>query len=223
MRRLDDERRAAVAGPASPVAGEVSVPPFRRMPAAPGGGDHRVVSPTRPHPAHPAPNGRIPRAGRTCLALVLLTALVTGCTASPSTFLKTRDSNYGQIGDVRLLAVHLASPPREGWPPGATVALHLTLTNDGEGPATLTAVETPAATGGVVLPGPDGTPGPVRIPVAAGATVGMQENDPTHPSLVGLTTVLRGGLTVPITFTLDTGEAVTLAVPAQISAEPATR
>jgi copper(I)-binding protein len=51
----------------------------------------------------------------------------------------------------------------------------------------------------------------------------LQEGDPTHLAVVGLANVLRGGLSIPVTFTLDTGESVTLAVPAQISQEPATR
>jgi hypothetical protein len=47
----------------------------------------------------------------------LLAAVVTlaGCgTADPPEFVKARDSNYGEIGDVRLLHVHVATPPREG-------------------------------------------------------------------------------------------------------------
>ncbi len=146
--------------------------------------------------------------------------------AAPSvataTFQKNRDSNYGQIGDLRLLHVHLASPPSEGWPPGASVALHLTVANDGAASAGIVAVTTPAARR-VALTTDPGDTGQVRLVVAAGSTLSLQEGDPEHLVLVELVGVLRGGLSVPVTFTLDTGESVTLAVPAQISAEPATR
>lgn len=126
-----------------------------------------------PGPARTGPAPRGPARGlrRTCLALTLTATLVAACGApGDQEFRKTRDSNYGQIGDVVLLHVHLATPPERDWQPGATVPLHLTLTNGGHRPATLTAVDSPAATGGVVYPAADGTPGPVRIPLAPGAT-----------------------------------------------------
>ena len=41
-------------------------------------------------------------------------------TTDPPEFRKTRDSNYGRIGDVRLLHVHVADPPHDGWQPGDT-------------------------------------------------------------------------------------------------------
>lgn len=173
-----------------------------------------------------------PRRGPGSLALlVVLGMAAAGCsaptTAPPATsasrtFQKNRDSNYGQIGDVRLLHVHLATPPAAGWRPGDSVPLHLTLANDGAEAATLVAVTSPAAAG-VTRQTPAGDGAAVRIPVAAGATVGLQESDDQRLVLVGLTQRLLGGLTVPVTFALDSGETITLAVPAQISAAPATR
>lgn len=170
--------------------------------------------------------------GSALCAAALTATLCTSCAgtttssaspaAAPATFQKNRDSNYGQIGDVRLLHVHIATPPAEGWPAGATVALHLTLANDGEARATVVAASTPAAQR-VALSTGAGDPGAVLLSAAPRSTVSLQEGDPTHLVVVGLTSVLRGGLSVPVTFTLDTGESVTLAVPAQISREPATR
>jgi hypothetical protein len=61
----------------------------------------------------------------------------------------------------------------------------------------------------------------ISIQVEPGETASLQENDPEQLALEGLTERLLGGLTMPVTFTLDTGESVTLAVPAQISDEPA--
>ncbi|GAA5113026.1 copper chaperone PCu(A)C [Pseudonocardia adelaidensis] len=153
---------------------------------------------------------------------MLLAAVVVlvGC-GSPDRpeFVKTRDSNYGQIGDVRLLHVHVASPPREGWQPGDTVPLHMTIANDGASVVTLTGIRSPRATR-VVHEAAGSTTDVISIQVEPGQTASLQENDPEQLALVGLTERLRGGLTIPVTFTLDTGESVTLSVPAQTSNEP---
>lgn len=156
------------------------------------------------------------------IAVVLAVA---GCGAPASqtpTFVKTRDSNYGQIGDVRLLHVHVATPPRQGWQPGDTAPLHLTLTNDGAEPVTLIGVSSPRATR-VVREAAGGSTAEIAIRLAPGQTVSMQENDPERLALVGLTDRLTSGVTVPVTFILNTSEAVTLAVPAQASTQPPTR
>jgi copper(I)-binding protein len=156
------------------------------------------------------------------IAVVLAVA---GCGVPASqtpTFLKTRDSNYGQIGDVRLLHVHVATPPRQGWQPGDTAPLHLTLTNDGAEPVTLIGVSSPRATR-VAHVAAGGSTGEVAIRLEPGQTVSMQENDPERLALVGLTDRLISGVTVPVTFTLNTSEAVTLAVPAQAANQPRTR
>ncbi|MBO0873070.1 MAG: copper chaperone PCu(A)C [Pseudonocardia sp.] len=156
---------------------------------------------------------------------IAVVVAVAGCGAPASqtpTFVKTRDSNYGQIGDVRLLHVHLATPPRQGWQPGDTVPLHLTLTNDGAEPVTLIGVSSPRATR-VVHEAAGGSTEEIRIRMEPGQTVSLQENDPGRLALVGLTDRVMSGVSVPITFTIDTGEAVTLAVPAQASTQPRTR
>jgi copper(I)-binding protein len=156
------------------------------------------------------------------IAVVLAVA---GCGVPASqtpTFLKTRDSNYGQIGDVRLLHVHVATPPRQGWQPGDTAPLHLTLTNDGAEPVTLIGVSSPRATR-VAHVAAGGSTEEIAIRLEPGQTVSMQENDPERLALVGLTDRLMSGVTVPVTFTLNTSEAVTLAVPAQASTQPRTR
>jgi copper(I)-binding protein len=153
------------------------------------------------------------------LLAVVVTLAGCGTTDQPE-FLKTRDSNYGQIGDVRLLHVHVATPPRGGWRPGDTAPLHLTITNDGSTEVTLTGISSPRAAR-VVHEATGGATETIRIPVEPGDTVSLQENDTERLALEGFTERLLGGLTIPVTFTLDTGESVTLAVPAQISAEPA--
>jgi copper(I)-binding protein len=154
---------------------------------------------------------------------LLLAVVVTlaGCgTVDRPEFVKTRDSNYGQIGDVRLLHVHVATPPREGWQPGGTAPLHLTVTNDGSTEVALTGISSPRAAR-AVHEATGGATEVIRIPVEPGDTVSLQENDTDRLALEGLTERLLGGLTMPVTFTLDTGESVTLAVPAQISDKPA--
>lgn len=153
------------------------------------------------------------------IAVVLAVAACGAPTSQAPTFVKTRDSNYGQIGDVRLLHVHLATPPRQGWQPGDTVPLHLTLTNDGAEPVTLIGVSSPRATS-VVREASGGSAEEIAIRLEPGQTVSMQENDPERLALVRLTDRLMSGVTVPVTFTLDTSEAVTLAVPAQASTQP---
>lgn len=158
------------------------------------------------------------------LTIVVVLA-VAGCGApapQAPTFVKTRDSNYGQIGDLRLLHVHLATPPRQGWQPGDTVPLYLTLTNDGAEPVTLIGVSSPRATR-VVHEAAGGSTEEIGIHLESGQTVSMQENDPERLALVSLTDRLMSGVTVPVTFTLNTNEAVTLAVPAQASTQPRTR
>jgi copper(I)-binding protein len=161
-------------------------------------------------------------AGSRCLSVLVATVVtLAGCgTTGPPEFLKTRDSNYGQIGDVRLLHVHVATPPREGWQPGGTAPLHLTISNDGATEVTLTGISSPGAAR-VVHEAAGGATETVRIPAEPGETVSLQENDTERMALEGLTERLRSGLTIPVTFALDTGESVTLAVPAQISDEPA--
>jgi periplasmic copper chaperone A len=159
------------------------------------------------------------------LLTIAVVLAVDGCGAPASqtpTFVKTRDSNYGQIGDVRLLHVHIATPPRQGWQPGDTVPLHLTLTNDGAEPATLIGVSSPRAAR-VVHQAAGGSPEEIAVRLEPGQTVSMQENDPERLALVGLTDRLMSGVTAPVTFTLNTDEAVTLAVPAQASTQPRTR
>jgi copper(I)-binding protein len=159
------------------------------------------------------------------LTIAVVVLAIAGCGAPASqtpTFMKTRDSNYGQIGDVRLLHVHVATPPPPGWQPGDTAPLHLTLTNDGAEPVTLIGVSSPRATR-VAREAAGGSPEEIAIHLEPGQTVSMQENDPERLVLVGLTERLISGGTVPVTFTLNTSEAVTLAVPAQASSQPRTR
>ena len=181
-----------------------------------GASDHRGVSRRR------SLGSALCAAALTATLCTSCAATATSATSQAVTFQKNRDSNYGQIGDMRLLHVHIATPPSEGWPPGATVALHLTLVNDGAADVTVVTVSTPAARR-VTLRTATGDLDQVRLPVGAGSTVSLQEGDPTHLVVAGLASVLRGGLSIPVTFTLDTGESVTLAVPAQTSREPATR
>ena len=159
------------------------------------------------------------------LLTIAVVLAVAGCGAPTSqapTFVKTRDSNYGQIGDVRLLHVHVATPPRQGWQPGDTAPLHLTLTNDGAEPVTLIGVSSPRAAR-VVREATGRSTEEIAIRLEPGQTVSMQENDPERLALVGLADRMVSGVTVPVTFTLNTSEAVTLAVPAQASTQPRTR
>jgi copper(I)-binding protein len=156
------------------------------------------------------------------IAVVLAVAACGAPASHTPMFMKTRDSNYGQIGDVRLLHVHVGTPPRQGWQRGDTAPLHLTLTNDGAEPATLIGVSSPRATR-VVHEAAGGSTEEIAIRLEPGQTVSMQENDPERLALVGLTDRLMSGVTMSITFTLDTSEAVTLAIPAQASTQPRTR
>lgn len=164
---------------------------------------------------------RPPSAGPRWLPVLLAAVVVVAGCGSPDRpeFVKTRDNNYGQIGDVRLLHVHVASPPRDGWQPGDTVPLHMTIANDGASVVTLTEISSPGATR-VEHEAAGRTTDVISIQVKPGETASLQENDAERLALVGLTERLRGGLTMPVTFTLDTGESVTLAVPAQTSNEP---
>ncbi len=171
----------------------------------------------------PGPTFRPVPAGPRWLPLLLATVVtLAGCaSADPqSGFRKTRDSNYGQIGDVRLLHVHVATPPRQGWQPGDIAPLRLTIANDGATAVRLTGISSPRAAR-VVQEAAGRTTDKISIHVEPGETASLQENDPEQLALEGLTERLLGGLTMPVTFTLDTGESVTLAVPAQISDEPA--
>ncbi|GAA1881004.1 hypothetical protein GCM10009836_72850 [Pseudonocardia ailaonensis] len=160
------------------------------------------------------------RVGRIALAC-LITGLAAAC-AVPPPFVKTRDSNYGQIGDLQLLHVHLATPPREGWQPGAQVPLHLTVYNGGDAAVTITGASSSGASA-ISEVSADGTRGPVRIELDAGETLSMQESDSTRLEVDGLTSRILPGVSLPITFTLDSGEQIVLAVPAQVSSDPVVR
>jgi copper(I)-binding protein len=149
------------------------------------------------------------------LGLVLV--LAAGCAVQTGEFLKTRDSNYGQVGDLQLLHVHLATPPREGWQPGARVPLHLTVVNRGADRVAVTEVSSPGA-GAVALVGAD-----EPIALDPGETLSLQEGDAARLEVDGLTSRLTAGTTLPVEFRLDTGEEIVLAVPAQVSSDPVVR
>lgn len=154
--------------------------------------------------------------------LGLVAAFATGCAVQTGEFLKTRDSNYGQVGDLQLLHVHLATPPREGWQPGAQVPLHLTLVNRGADPVVVTGASSSGAAA-VVAVAEDGARTPVSIELDPGETLSMQEQDATRLEVDGLTSRLTAGTTLPVAFRLDSGEEIVLAVPAQVSGDPVVR
>lgn len=186
----------------------------------------RVATDSDPALSARAARGRLRGAGISALIAVVVLGGASCGGPNPASgggaFQKNRDSTYGQIGDLSLLHVHFATPVREGWQPGDAVPLHLTISNKGAEAATLVGV-TGAAGGPVALSTAEGRTRPVGITVEPGAVVSLQEADEEHLVMAGLTARLLGGLTTPVTFTLDTGEAITLAVPAQTSAEPAVR
>ncbi|MCF7551344.1 hypothetical protein [Pseudonocardia sp. WMMC193] len=156
------------------------------------------------------------------IGLALVAFLATGCAVQTGEFLKTRDSNYGQVGDLQLLHVHLATPPREGWQPGARVPLHLTLVNRGADRVTVTGVSSTGAAA-VSLVGADGAQDRVAIALDPGETRSMQEQDASRFEVDGLAARLTAGTTLPVAFRLDTGEEIVLAVPAQVSSDPVVR
>jgi hypothetical protein len=125
----------------------------------------------------PGPAARSVLAGPRWLPSLLATVVIlAGCaSADPQPgFVKTRDSNYGQIGDVRLLHVHVATPPRQGWQPGDIAPLHLTVANDGATAVTLTGISSPRAAR-VVHEATSGTTDVISIQVEPGETASLQE------------------------------------------------
>ncbi|GAA1881399.1 hypothetical protein GCM10009836_73320 [Pseudonocardia ailaonensis] len=177
----------------------------------------------RPQSDHPRTVvGRRARARTAWAGLAVGVALAATACAVPPEHLKTRDSNYGQVGDLQLLHVHLATPPREGWQPGSAVPMHLTVYNGGAARVVITDVSSSGAASISAVSG-DGVRTPVHIQLDPGETRSMQEQDSTRLEVGGLASRLVAGTTLPVAFTLDSGEGIVLAVPAQVSSEPAVR
>jgi periplasmic copper chaperone A len=156
------------------------------------------------------------------VATILLTLLVVaGCSsgqAGPPTLAPAGigpDTVDGQVGQIRLLGVAIASPGARGSMhiAGDSAALLLTITNDGKAAEALTGASTDAARQ-IVFRNGDGPPDPhLQVPVPPGDMAVLHQITGPHLELTGLRENLRSGFSVPVTFEFHDGGSLTLNVP----------
>jgi len=160
---------------------------------------------------------RIGVAGTILLTLLVLAGCGSG-SANSSNSDQARiglDSVDGQVGQLRLLSVTVASPGARGSMhiAGDNAALLLTIANDGKADDVLTGASTDVAHQ-VVFRNGDGPPGPhLQVPVPPGGVAILREVTGPHLELSGLRETLRTGFFVPVTFEFRDAGSVTLKVP----------
>jgi len=157
---------------------------------------------------------------RVAASALLTLVVLAGCgsaTTAPSNPDRARiglDSVDGQVGDLRLLSVAIASPGTRGsfHVASDSAALLLTVANGGHAADELTGVTTRSAEQ-VVLRDGDAAPDPrVEVPVPPGGVTVLREVTGPHLALSGLNERPRSGFSVPVTFEFRDAGSVTLAV-----------
>jgi copper(I)-binding protein len=157
-------------------------------------------------------------------AAILLTLLVlAGCAPSQAAssdpfFSRTRiglDSVDGQVGQLRLLSVSIASPGPRGsiHLAGDSAALLLTVANDGGAEDVLIGVRAEAARQVVFRTGDASPNSHLHVVVSPGAAAVLREVTGPHLELEDLNQTLRSGFSVPVTFQFRDAGTVTLEVP----------
>ncbi len=150
-----------------------------------------------------------------CAAALALAGCGAGQLAQTSSEVSAVDGTSGNVGHfIALRNVLLPYPPSQTgtYPAGSTVPVVLTIVNQGDQPAELVAVTSPA--GQVQVLGATQIPGGSKVISTAGSA------GPTSPLVVGelrivltITQPLHAGLATPITFRFRNAGAVTLPVP----------
>jgi copper(I)-binding protein len=160
---------------------------------------------------------RIGVVGTILLTLLVLAGCGSGQTGSPDLD-RARiepDSVDGQVGQLRLLSVAIASPGARGSMhlAGDSAALLLTIANGGKAEDVLTGASADVAQQ-VIFRNGDGPPVPhLQVPVPAGEVAVLREVTAPHLELSGLRETLRSGFSVPVTFEFRDAGSVTLKVP----------
>jgi copper(I)-binding protein len=153
--------------------------------------------------------------------ILLIMLLLAGCGAgqarspNPDRAGTEFDGVDGQVGQLRLLGVALASPGGRGSMhiAGNNAALLLTIANDGKAEDVLIRAGAGVAER-VVLRNGDASPAPrADVPVAPGSVANLSEVAGPHLELSGLREPLRSGSSVPVTFEFRGAGSVTLEVP----------
>lgn len=182
--------------------------------------------------------GWVPTAAPLLLLLLIVGLVGAGCgedeaehgsPLSPSVGRPDLDSVEGQVGDLRLLHVYIASPGERGGThtPEGGAELLLTVANDGDADDTLSAVSSEEAAEVVLRQGGEAATSSIDVPVPAGGVADLQDVAGPHLELTGLREELRSGTSVEITFTFTGAGSVTLQVPvatydpAAVSSTPA--
>jgi periplasmic copper chaperone A len=158
----------------------------------------------------------------TVVGTVLLTVLVfAGCGSAQAGSSHTDsarielDSLDGQVGQLRLLSVAVASPGARGSMhiAGDSAALFLSIANDGKAEDVLIGASADV-TKQVVFRNGDDPPDPhLQVRVPPGGLAVLDEVTGPHLELFGLRETLRGGFSVPVTFEFRDAGSVTLKVP----------
>jgi periplasmic copper chaperone A len=160
---------------------------------------------------------RIRAAGTILLTLLVLAGCGSGQAGSPNLDRARIElaSVDGQVGQLRLLSVAIASPGARGSMhiAGDSAAILLTIANDGKAEDVLTGASADVAEH-VVLRNGDASPDPrVEVPVPPGEVAVLSEVTGPHLELSRLRETLRSDFSVPVTFEFRDAGSVTLKVP----------
>jgi copper(I)-binding protein len=153
---------------------------------------------------------RLPRRVLVPVAAVMAVALtLTGCAAGKISQTANQvaaiDGANGTIGNIGVRNALLASPSGSAYAKGASIPMQLYVSNTGVTADKLTGITTPAA---------------ASVQVAGTATIPAQSladftGDTVKITLVGLTSAVNYGQSVPVTFNFTSG-SLTINVPLEI-------
>ncbi|MFI6813174.1 copper chaperone PCu(A)C [Nonomuraea sp. NPDC050328] len=117
-----------------------------------------------------------------------------------------------QVGQVRLVHVHVVAPPMNEQKVGQSLPLYLTLFNDSDKEQVLDQVSTEAASAVVYVDASGARTRGIRVVVPPKGQVSLQEgSDRPHLELAGTTRQL-GATPFPVTFRFPTAGSVTVRV-----------
>lgn len=172
----------------------------------------------------------------TAAGLVTVLAAAPSCVSDPQDVVQAGVMGANaEVGDIRLLSVHVEAPTLPAYPPGADARVWLTLLNQGTTADTLTAVTTPVADrveihwdqncDGVYQAVPQLALQPTQRPRAS--TTGVPPFDAYHLWVMGFEDPVLAGSTLELTFAFQDAGTVTVEALVQPSdaprAEPSVR
>lgn len=155
--------------------------------------------------------------------LLALSGCGTGQLSQTATQTSAVNGVSADHGPVAIRDARIAFPPQPAdgvlYRPGGSAPLEVTLINTGSTADRLVRVSSPVS-GNVTIGGDAAMPKDVTLASQVAAEGGApQGTRPITIALAGLTTPIKSGLTVPVTFTFERTGSVTLQVPIGAPAE----